>query len=51
MASNAPVGESYEWLDHPTGVTEVVGSIPTWNLVISSHPAKQALFIASIVWQ
>ena len=37
-----------QWLEHPTGVTEVVGSIPTWNSELVPSPvAKQPSFFSA----
>ena len=39
-----------QWLEHPTGVTEVVGSIPAWDSdffsVVLSPVAKQLAYAA-----
>ena len=34
--SSSPEDLVAQFLEHPTGVTEVIGSIPTWNSEISS---------------
>ena len=54
MALNAPVVKDVSegvlealWLEHPSCVTEVMGSIPTWNSEIFSPIAKQPSFTVS----